>query len=53
MPGHRYAEFRIRQWLQDGRSVRVLEEIGEERPIACGYEVRSLFLIPAPLPEGE
>ena len=37
--GHRYAKFRIRYWLRDGRSAWVLEEIGKERPITCGFIV--------------
>ena len=39
--GRRYAKFRIRYWLQDGRSAWVLEEIGKERPITCGFAVSS------------
>lgn len=37
--GRRYAKFRIRYWLRDGRSAWVLEEIGKERPITCGFVV--------------
>ena len=37
--GHRYAKFRIRYWLKDARSVWILEEIGKERPITCGFAV--------------
>ncbi len=39
--GRRYARFRIRYWLRDGRSAWVLEEIGKERPITCGFAVSS------------
>lgn len=39
--GRRYAKFRIRYWLRNGRSAWVLEEIGKERPITCGFAVSS------------
>lgn len=37
--GHRYAKFRIRYWSRDGRSAWILEEIGKERSITCGFVV--------------
>jgi len=37
--GRRYAKFRIRYWSKDGRSAWILEEIGKERPITCGFVV--------------
>ncbi len=39
--GHNYRKFRIRYWLQDTRSVWILEEIGKERPITTGFVINS------------
>lgn len=40
--GHRYSKFRIRYWLEDGRSAWVLQEIGKERYITAGFAVDKL-----------
>jgi hypothetical protein len=38
--GHRYSKIRIRYWLNAGRSVWILDEIGKERPITTGIVVK-------------
>lgn len=37
--GHEPRKLRERYWLEDGRSVWILEEIGKERPITVGWVV--------------
>lgn len=39
--GHHYAGLRIRYWMQNDRSVWILEEIGKEEPITFGIVVNN------------
>lgn len=43
--GHSPGQLRERYWLEDGRSVWILEEIGKERPITVGWIIEEQRIV--------